>query len=207
MSTAKLLNNTKNVSINKTLSITTLAQYFYPATLEEHPINNYDPDRVLFWKTCTGKKCINVYTLDLGWYAIEGYLLEQLLKPIHAMTYECYTCYNISIYSETSCGRYADWCSPFGVGAPIPVWALSIFLAEGHGFFKQKTSQLVFESTLPQLRRQQLGARFQHSIYLSIYLSVKIQHGLLPFTNIKALSLIAQQTKRRVCTTELDFSW
>ena len=36
---------------------------------------------------------------------------------------------------------------------------------------------------------------------------VKIQHGLLPFTNIKALSLIAQQTKRRVCTTELDFSW
>ena len=62
----KLLNNTKNVSINKTLSITTLAQYFYPATLEEHPINNYDPDRVLFWKTCTAKKCINVYTLDLG---------------------------------------------------------------------------------------------------------------------------------------------
>ena len=47
----KLLNNTKNVSINKTLSITNLAQYFYPATLEEHPINNYDPDRVLFWKT------------------------------------------------------------------------------------------------------------------------------------------------------------
>ena len=36
---------------------------------------------------------------------------------------------------------------------------------------------------------------------------VKIQHGLLPFTNIKALSLIAQQTKRRVCTTELDFSY
>ena len=55
----------------------------YPATLEEHPINNNDP--VLFWKTCTGKKCINVYTLDLGWYAIEGHLLEQLLKPIHAL--------------------------------------------------------------------------------------------------------------------------
>ena len=81
----ELWNNTKNVSINKTLSITTLAQYFYPATLEEHPMNNNDPDRVLFWKTCTGKKCINVYTLDLGWYAIEGHLLEQLLKPIHAI--------------------------------------------------------------------------------------------------------------------------
>ena len=44
----KLLNNTKNVSINKTLSITTLAQYVYPATWEDHPMNNYDPDRVLF---------------------------------------------------------------------------------------------------------------------------------------------------------------
>ena len=44
----KLLNNTKNVSINKTLSITThnSAQYFYPATLEEHPINNNDLHRV-----------------------------------------------------------------------------------------------------------------------------------------------------------------
>ena len=30
----------------KTLSITTHAQYFYPATLEEHPINNYDIHRV-----------------------------------------------------------------------------------------------------------------------------------------------------------------
>ena len=43
----QLLNNTKNVSIKKkTLSITNLAQCFYPATLEEHPINNYDLDRV-----------------------------------------------------------------------------------------------------------------------------------------------------------------
>ena len=81
----ELLKNTKNVSINKTLSITTLAQYIYPATLEEHPINNYDPDRVLFWKTCTGKKCINVYTLDLGvkWYQ----------KASSWATSETYTCF------------------------------------------------------------------------------------------------------------------
>ena len=44
----KLLNNTKNVSINKTLSLTTHAHDFYPATYEEHPMNNYEPDRVLF---------------------------------------------------------------------------------------------------------------------------------------------------------------
>ena len=44
----KLLNNTKNVSINKTLSLTTHAHDFYHATYEEHPMNNYDPDRVLF---------------------------------------------------------------------------------------------------------------------------------------------------------------
>ena len=81
----KLLNTTKNVSINKTLSITHFAHDFYPAALKEHQMNNCDPDRVLFWKTCTGKKCINVYTLALGWYAIEGHLLEQLLRPLHAI--------------------------------------------------------------------------------------------------------------------------
>ena len=81
----KLLNTTKNVSINKTLSITNVAHDFYPAALKEHQMINCDPDRVLFWKTCTGKKCINVYTLDLGWYAIEGHLLEQLLRPLHAI--------------------------------------------------------------------------------------------------------------------------
>ena len=32
---------------------------FYPATLEENPKNNHDLIRPLFWKTCTGKKCIN----------------------------------------------------------------------------------------------------------------------------------------------------
>ena len=48
-------------------------------------MNNHDLIRPLFWKTCTGKKCINVYPLDLGWYAIEGHLLDQLLKPIQAI--------------------------------------------------------------------------------------------------------------------------
>jgi len=58
----KLLNNTKKVSINKTLSILTLAHDFYPTALKEHQMNNYDPDRVLFWKSCNGKKCITSYT-------------------------------------------------------------------------------------------------------------------------------------------------
>ena len=79
----KLLNNTMNVSINKTLSITTLAQYFYPATLEEHPINNHDLHRVLFGNHAIER---NASTLrqDLRWDDIEGHLLEQLLKPTHA---------------------------------------------------------------------------------------------------------------------------
>ena len=44
----ELLKNTKNVSIIKTLSITThnSCPILYPATLEEHPINNNDLDRV-----------------------------------------------------------------------------------------------------------------------------------------------------------------
>ena len=81
----ELLSNTKKVSINETLSITTLAQYFYPATLEEHPMNNYDPDRVLFGNHAMERKCINSYTLDLERDDIEGHLLEQLLRPIHAI--------------------------------------------------------------------------------------------------------------------------
>ena len=64
----ELLNKTKNLSINKTLSITThnSCLRFYPATLEEHPSDKHDLDRVLFWKKCNGKKYINFYTLDLG---------------------------------------------------------------------------------------------------------------------------------------------
>ena len=42
----KLLNNTKNVSINKTLSITNSCPILYPATYEEHPMNNNDIHRV-----------------------------------------------------------------------------------------------------------------------------------------------------------------
>jgi len=42
VSTPKLLNNTKNVSIKTTLSITTLAQYVYPATRKDHPMNNHE---------------------------------------------------------------------------------------------------------------------------------------------------------------------
>ena len=69
------------------------------------------------------KENASTLTQDLVWDDIEGHLLEQLVKPIHAMTYECYTCYNISIYNETNCGRYADWCSPSGVGAPKWLWS------------------------------------------------------------------------------------
>ena len=114
----ELLNNTKNVSINKLLSITNFAHDFYPTALKEHQMNNYDPDRVLFWKSCNGKKCITSYT-GLG----EASSWALALEPIHAMTYGCYTCYKLSIYSEKNCGRYADRCSPFGVGAPKWLWS------------------------------------------------------------------------------------
>ena len=44
-------------------------------------MNNHDLNRVLFWKTGNAKKCINFYTLDLGYDVIKRHLLEQLLKP------------------------------------------------------------------------------------------------------------------------------
>ena len=40
-----------------------MPKIFHPATYEEHPINNHDPDHVPFWKSCHewilgyGKKC------------------------------------------------------------------------------------------------------------------------------------------------------
>ena len=93
---------------SKTLPIPNLAHNFYPATYEEHPMNNHDLDRVLFWKSCSGKKFINSHTgLGEGCY-LRASSWALSLEPIHAMTYECYTCYKISIYSETNCGRYAD---------------------------------------------------------------------------------------------------
>ena len=58
----KLLNTTKNVSINKTLAISTLPQCFYPATYEEQPMSNNDAAMFCFGKRGTGKKCINSYT-------------------------------------------------------------------------------------------------------------------------------------------------
>ena len=47
-------------------------------------MNNHDPDRVLFWKKCTGKKRINSYT-RLGVGCHERHLLDQLLKPMQAI--------------------------------------------------------------------------------------------------------------------------
>ena len=52
VSTPKLLNNTKNVSISKTLFYFNSCPILYPATLEEHPINNNDLDRVRLLNTC-----------------------------------------------------------------------------------------------------------------------------------------------------------
>ena len=80
VSTPKTPEQHKECVKQKRLSITNLAQYFYRATLEEHPIYNYDPDRVLFGSHAMERKCINSYTLDLERDDIEGHLLEQLLK-------------------------------------------------------------------------------------------------------------------------------
>ena len=103
-------------------------------------------------------------TQNLGWYAIEGHLLDQLLKPIHALKKQS----TLEVWQVCrpvqSC---RSWRTHTGLGSvDIPrrrTWLFPI-----------KTSQLIFESTLPQLRRQQLGAQgfYLSIIYLSICLSV-----------------------------------
>ena len=78
----------------------------------------------------------------------KGIFLSNLSRPIHA-----------------------NDCSPLGVDAPIPAWALPIFPAEGHGFSKEKHRNAFLKAFFPQLRRQQLGAQGFHILsYLSIYL-------------------------------------
>ena len=141
-------------------------------------MNDYDPDRVLFWKKCNGKKCIRLLYFGLG---VECYLKASSwalsIEPIHAMTYECYTRYKFSTYSETNSCRYADRCSPFGVRvrAPIPVWALSMFLAEGHGVFQIKSIAARFwKHSSPTPNTTAWSSGFQCSIYLSIYLSIYV---------------------------------
>ena len=82
----KLLNNTKNVSINKTLSISNSC----PHTLSCNLGGTFHLQPWTWIVFCFGKHAMernaSTLTQDLGWDDIEGHLLEQLLKP---MLYTC----------------------------------------------------------------------------------------------------------------------
>ena len=78
----QLLNNTKNVSIKKTLSITTVAQDVILQLWRNIQLTTMTSIVFCFfnmqWKASTLMQ-------DLERDDIEGHLLEQLLKPIHAL--------------------------------------------------------------------------------------------------------------------------
>ena len=78
----QLLNNTKNVSIKKTLSIRTVAQDFILQLWRIIQLTTMTSIVFCFfnmqWKAST-------LIQDLERDDIEGHLLEQLLKPIHAL--------------------------------------------------------------------------------------------------------------------------
>ena len=69
------VNQRNTVSHNSCLKI-------YPTTLAEHPTNNNDPGRVLFWKSCKWKENASNFKQHLVRDDIEGHLLEQLVKSI-----------------------------------------------------------------------------------------------------------------------------
>ena len=82
VSTPELLNNTKNVSINKTLSSSTLAQYFSCNLL------GTSHEQLWPWSCSvleTIKEMHKLLHFGLGWDDIEGHLLKHFLKPIHAV--------------------------------------------------------------------------------------------------------------------------
>ena len=94
----------------KALFISTLAQYFILQL--QHSINKHDLNRALFWKTCTGKKCINSYTgLGEGCY-LRASSWALSLEPIHAKD-----------NPPLNCGRSADGCSPVEVASPKRLWS------------------------------------------------------------------------------------
>ena len=68
------------------LELSTLRIYIcvkiYPTTLAEHPTNNNDPGRVLFWKSCKWKENASNFKQHLVRDDIQGHLLEQLVKSI-----------------------------------------------------------------------------------------------------------------------------
>ena len=123
-------------------------------------------------------------TQNLGWYAIEGHLLDQLLKPIHALKKQS----TLEVWQVCrpvqSC---RSWRTHTGLGS-VDILRRRTWL------FPIKTSQLLFESTLPQLRRQQLGAQgfflsFFLSFYLSIYLSVCLSVYLSIYLSLSIFAL------------------
>ena len=105
----QLLNNTKNVSIKNTAYPKSCPQFLscnlWGASHEQPWPRSCSVLEIMQWK--------EIYQLSYRtWWGMlfKGIFLSTFswIEPIHAMTYECYTCYKISIYSETNCGRYAD---------------------------------------------------------------------------------------------------
>ena len=130
---------------------------FYPGTSEEHPMNNHDLNRALFWHCrALERKCINSTGLWEGWYSKASWALSGT-----------YTSYKI-IYSFTVA------CMLTGVLSK---------LAHPYQSSRRKTRlfkrvgapQLAFDRTLPPTLKTAWSSRFQQSIYLSIsiYLCIR----------------------------------
>ena len=106
-----------------------------PATYQEHP---HDLDRAIFWKSCSGKTCINPCTLDLTRDGIDRHLLEVTSET-----------WNLQRYRLFNGGRYADGCSPLEVDKPKHlagrkarkhhlIWPISATLKKGDCMCKIK---------------------------------------------------------------------
>ena len=82
----------------KTLIISTLAQEFYPATWEEHPKKNHDPDRLVL-ESMPWKEMHQLLHTTWGKILLKGIFLTNFWN-----LYKLYICNNLLL----NCGRYVD---------------------------------------------------------------------------------------------------
>ena len=106
----KLLNNTKNASINKTLSITTLAQYFILQLRRNIPLTTMTS--IVFCLEIMQSKEMH-QLLGRTWGGM-------ILKGIFSSNF-----WNLRMLKNNllNWGMYADRCSPLEVGAPRRLWS------------------------------------------------------------------------------------
>ena len=118
----KLLNTTKNVSINKTLSITTHAQYVLSCNLGGTSHEQQWPSSCSVLEIMQWKEMHQLLHRTWGGMILKGIFLSNF-----------WSLYMLENNLRLNWGMYAEGCSPCGVDAPILAWSEAVHCLAGLG--------------------------------------------------------------------------